>query len=49
MEKEVKAEFQQFRKKIHHDDRIIKEGSRNKKKPFCSICEIDKKSQVELI
>ena len=50
-EKEVKAEFQQFRKKIHHDDdRIIKEGSRNKKKPFCSICEIDKKkSQVELI
>ena len=49
-EKEVKAEFQQFRKKIHHDDRLIKEGSRNKKKPFCSICEIDKKkSQVELI
>ena len=42
-EKEVKAELQQFRKKIHHDDRIIKEGSRNKKKPFCSICEIDKK------
>ena len=49
-EKEVKAEFQQFRKKIHHDDRLIKEGSRNKKKPCCSICEIDKKkSQVELI